>query len=408
MKTLVYGMQSSGASFVTWTLAQAPGTIAVIDLFCREEAPSLDEEAAKYNVIVKCVVNTKIPLERQIELFRPDRLLLVTRNIDDLRTSLSSKPYRDLGGPLAEKLAIYEDVLRRGLHQFDSVISYERVAARPSEIRRTVEQVVEYSKAHSPWCRKFHHHKWGVGGLRDTSRSTQHDGECPTGNLTVCLLNWKRPENLRRILDALARQTVRPKIFLWNNSPEPFRHEAIDWQIDSSCNLICSPRWWMAAHAETEFVASLDDDLIPADDRVFEDALQLAAGQPDDRVIGPVGCLLPPGQPYFPHRDFVCPEQDQQVDLVKGRCLIVRTQRLRRALSLHDLAAEDPHCDDIVICGALARGRRLYHWVPGLFHGRMRGLEEGEVGLYALPGHAERRDAARRRWLVGTPPARTD
>lgn len=98
MKTLVYGMQSSGASFVAFCLAQKPNTIAVVDLFCREEAPTLDGEADGCDVVLKCVVNTIVPFQKQLERFRPDRVLLVTRNVDDVAASLGAKPYRDLGG----------------------------------------------------------------------------------------------------------------------------------------------------------------------------------------------------------------------------------------------------------------------------------------------------------------------
>ncbi len=179
MKTLVYSIQSGGASFVTWGLAQRPDTIAVIDLFCREEAPCLDVEAAEYDVILKCVVNTKVPLERQIESFRPDRLVLVTRNIGDLTRSLTTKLYRDLGGSLEAKLAIYHDVLLRGLPLFDEVVSYERFAAHVPENRRTLREIVEFGKSQSAWCRKFYGHKWGLGALRESIPSPDEGEDRP-------------------------------------------------------------------------------------------------------------------------------------------------------------------------------------------------------------------------------------
>ena len=224
-------------------------------------------------------------------------------------------------------------------------------------------------------------------------------------SLTICLLNWKREKNLRRILDALKSQTIRPTIFLWNNSPKPFRHEAVDWLVESSQNRQCLPRWWMAGFAETEFVASLDDDLIMTDDRVFEDAIRLAREQPEDRAIGPVGAILPPEKPFFPHKHLECPARDWPVDLVKGRCLIVRTEVLRRTLSLAAVTKEDGSCDDIVVCGALAAGRRLHHLVPSVFHRRFKNLAAGKEALAARPDHYPRREAARRRWLMGSVPA---
>ena len=97
---------------------------------------------------------------------------------------------------------------------------------------------------------------------------------------------------------------------------------------------------------------------------------------------------------------FICP-----VDLVKGRCLIVRSDVLRRTLSLDMFSKEDASCDDIAICGALAAGRRLRHLVPSIFHRRFKNLAVGKEALAARPDHYSRREAARRRWLMGSVPA---
>jgi hypothetical protein len=140
---------SLGASLVTRGLGQRPGTIAVIDLFCWEEASCLDKEAAEYDVILKYVVNTKVLLDRQIEHFRPDRLVPVTRNIDDLTRSLTTKLDRDLGGSLETKVTIYQNLLLRGLSLFDEVVSYERFAAHAPEIGRTSREVVEFGNSWS-------------------------------------------------------------------------------------------------------------------------------------------------------------------------------------------------------------------------------------------------------------------
>ena len=222
-------------------------------------------------------------------------------------------------------------------------------------------------------------------------------------SLTVCLLNFKRPDNLRRILDRLAEQTIceQMSIFLWNNATAPFRHPAVDWQVDSSRNAVCPPRWWMAVHAETEFVATLDDDLIPADERVFADALDVAQGPRPTCAIGPFGVILQPGRPYFPHVDVRCPPQDTPVDLILGRCLIARTAALRTALRLGDLVGgeDDGVGDDIAVCGALAAGRRGRHLVPGRLAARFEELPAAGEALERHPEHPRRREATRRRWF---------
>lgn len=166
MKTLVVGMQSSGASFVTFCLAQGPDTVAVVDLHCRERVPDLDAELAGADLVLKCTITAAVPLAEQVERFRPDRLVLVTRNIDDIRKSLSGKPWRDEAGTLDAKCDVYRDLLLRHLDWFDEVICYERFARTPPAITRSPDAVRRFNAARSAWCRETFGRKWGFGALR--------------------------------------------------------------------------------------------------------------------------------------------------------------------------------------------------------------------------------------------------
>lgn len=59
----------------------------------------------------------------------------------------------------------------------------------------------------------------GAGPSPSQSLPSQLADATPAGpSFTVLLLHYKRDENIRRILDCLQRQSVRPRIFLWNNS----------------------------------------------------------------------------------------------------------------------------------------------------------------------------------------------
>ena len=93
--------------------------------------------------------------------------------------------------------------------------------------------------------------------------------------------------------DYYCAQSVGVSLFLWNNSGTPFRDDRIAWQVDSSLNRFCWPRWLAASLAATEFVCVMDDDLIPVDDDVFRDALSWLATHGDrDTIIGPQGLVL--------------------------------------------------------------------------------------------------------------------
>jgi hypothetical protein len=145
-------------------------------------------------------------------------------------------------------------------------------------------------------------------------------------SLTVCLLNWRRPQNVKRLLDALERQVPRPEIFLWNNGGALW-HPAVDWQVNSSRNALCWPRWSMAIHARTEFVCSLDDDLLPRDAKLLADALAFARRSPG--IIGAAGVAMRAGGGYGNGKHFNRPRLTRQVDVVKGRLLMLPAEALR-------------------------------------------------------------------------------
>jgi hypothetical protein len=167
MKTLLVGMQSSGASFVTFCLAQAPRTIAVVDLWCDFVAPPLIQESARFDIILKATITANIPLERHLQSLKPDRFILVTRNVDEIRQSLVRKPWRDSGGLLEVKLRIYEDILLRKVHWFDQVIAYERVARTPPPLHRSREDIRRFNCEHSVWCKEAFEKQWGFGAYRE-------------------------------------------------------------------------------------------------------------------------------------------------------------------------------------------------------------------------------------------------
>jgi hypothetical protein len=211
-------------------------------------------------------------------------------------------------------------------------------------------------------------------------------------DLTLLLLNWRRPENLERVLQSIDRQTIRPKIFLWNNGVH-FKHPLIDWQVSSSQNKRCWPRWFMGAMAETNYVCSLDDDFAFGDERVLEDLMQyLESLDNPDRAVGAAGVILDPRLPYGRCRHIDRPPQvDTSVDIVKGKLLACMTSALKSTAILGAVRE-----DDIAISGMLARGRPQFHRVAGLFCNRMVWLPEMGLGMCQEPEHQKLREEARR------------
>jgi hypothetical protein len=123
-------------------------------------------------------------------------------------------------------------------------------------------------------------------------------------SLTVILTNYKRPENVRRLIKALSQQTVKPTLFVWDNSSEQDCDDPrIDWLIRSSQNAKCSPRWWMASHANTDFVLIHDDDLLPSHPMVLGHTLD-AAIKIAPFAVGAAGVIVDSGSIEV----MVCPE----------------------------------------------------------------------------------------------------
>lgn len=86
--------------------------------------------------------------------------------------------------------------------------------------------------------------------------------------ISACLLNWKRPDNLRANLDQLARNPLVDEAIVWNNNAgEPFAHE---WAtvINSSADLGLHTRFATAALARNPAVLIFDDDLALPDDTI--------------------------------------------------------------------------------------------------------------------------------------------
>lgn len=225
-----------------------------------------------------------------------------------------------------------------------------------------------------------------------------------SASLTICLLNYRRPRNVVQIVHALSTQNVAARLFLWDNAPvlqslanHALIAKSVDWYVRSNRNILCPPRWWMASQADTDYVMTLDDDLLPTDRRVLSDLLDAAAGEMPDRVIGPFGTVLT-GPNYFPHEDVHCPTRPRTVDVIKGRLMLVCTEGLRCHVRLGDLCGILGAEEDIAVCGALARSRRHRHLVPGGFRGRLKELP-APGALEKRPDHAARRNAARKHWF---------
>jgi hypothetical protein len=212
--------------------------------------------------------------------------------------------------------------------------------------------------------------------------------------VTVCLLNWKRPDSLRRTIISIENQSIRSTLFLWNNG-SPFVEPNIDWYLQSSSNKRCWPRWLMATCAKTEFVCTLDDDLRFADENVLADALDRFPGSEEACIIGADGVNLLPGMAYkhCEHLRLSDPPgpEDVRADLIKGKFMLMRTSALRERMIY---GTPNTLCeDDIIISASLSRRQRKQHLVLATIRDRFVHAIE-PYALCESEGHYDRRQEA--------------
>ncbi len=237
----------------------------------------------------------------------------------------------------------------------------------------------------------------------------------PQSSVTVVLLNWQRAENIMLLLNCLQQQTARPRVVVWDNGfgeegglkirpangpMMPIEaHPLVDLAVYSSRNLGCFPRWQLATHCQTEYVCSLDDDLMFKDPRVLADAVTAHRTLCPDGIVGMFGVRLQEGKTYKDARHYNGRvKHDTPVDIVKGRFMLFRREQLRDVPGAIPgvLQAED----DLYVSLSISRGKLGGHLLPGCLSGRWQQVGKEDARSNSLrPGHYKVRDKMVRRLL---------
>ncbi|MCK4283138.1 MAG: glycosyltransferase family 2 protein, partial [Candidatus Brocadiae bacterium] len=244
-----------------------------------------------------------------------------------------------------------------------------------------------------------------AAGSRGASRSAHGNGK-PL--VTVCLLNWQRPENIGRVLDSIAAQTVKAQVFLWNNGdPVQFSQNGgpqrpivenplVALEVQAGRNLGCFPRWWLASLAETDYVCSMDDDLTFKDKRVLEDAMAASGEECPDGIVGFFGWSQVEGKDYGRGRHHNGTHKGTRCDIIKGRFMLLRRALLAKVpLEIPLLAGIEGLShreDDVYLSLCISGGRKDHHLVPARLGHRWKELSQGGSSASSESGHYQRRD----------------
>ena len=197
-----------------------------------------------------------------------------------------------------------------------------------------------------------------------------------TGNGVLAVVtNYKRPENVGKIVAALRNQTVPPTVVVVDNAPAGLKSFCINaddvWRFTENHGPPC--RWAPALmDLDHKYTLFLDDDLLPGP-RAVEACLQ-AADELNDMfaTLGVIGRRFTRdtklGYGYRRHNVSRCIGRMRCVD-VTCRAHFIVTDRLVKTLDLRNaLFDQVEYCDidslrihdDILLCQSLQLGKRGY------------------------------------------------
>ena len=213
--------------------------------------------------------------------------------------------------------------------------------------------------------------------------------------VTALLLNWKRQDNIVKVIQSIKDQTVDIKIWLWNNNIEDKTIYNVDVQINSSENFKCWPRWLIGSMVDEGYIFTLDDDIMFNKTNVIENCLKYYKSidlKKEFPIIGYSGVVLDDEMGYWTSKHISNPIEDEdiKVDIVKGRFMFMD----KNILSKVGLENE-PTCEDIKISSY-----SNYKVLPSVIYNGLTNLEEGAEALHASPEQREKRDIATKKYFI--------
>ena len=155
--------------------------------------------------------------------------------------------------------------------------------------------------------------------------------------VTALLLNWKRQENIVKVIQSIRDQSIDIDIWLWNNNIEDKTSYDVDIQINSSNNFKCWPRWLVGSMVDEGFIFTLDDDIMFNKTDVIENCLKTYETIGTNKglpIIGYSGVVLNKEKDYWESKHINKPYDDTDiiVDVIKGRFMFMDNKILKNVL----------------------------------------------------------------------------
>ena len=188
--------------------------------------------------------------------------------------------------------------------------------------------------------------------------------------LRLVILNYKRPDNVKKIVFSLKK--IFPKITIINNNPEyslPYYGNGVD-VINNQRNFFCMERWIRCFEYPEEFKLIIDDDILPSPQLIKN---MLKSNLPITGIYGKRGVSFATS-----YNELEDAWSVGNVDFLVGSIILVKQSVLNEIQTDLEKMGYPERGDDIIVSYLI---KRTFQTSLKLTQGRFMFLPEGDVGL---------------------------
>ena len=198
--------------------------------------------------------------------------------------------------------------------------------------------------------------------------------------LRLVILNYKRPDNVKKIVFSLKK--IFPKITIINNNPEyslPYYGNGVD-VINNQRNFFCMERWIRCFEYPEEFKLIIDDDILPSPQLIKN---MLKSNLPITGVYGKRGVSFATS-----YNELEDAWSIGNVDFLVGSIILVKQSVLNEIQTDLEKMGYPERGDDIIVSYLI---KRTFQTSLKLTQGQFMFLPEGDVGLNKSKEHFTKR-----------------
>ena len=198
--------------------------------------------------------------------------------------------------------------------------------------------------------------------------------------LRLVILNYKRPDNVKKIVFSLKK--IFPKITIINNNPEyslPYYGNGVD-VINNQRNFFCMERWIRCFEYPEEFKLIIDDDILPSPQLIKN---MLKSNLPITGIYGKRGVSFATS-----YNELEDAWSIGNVDFLVGSIILVKQSVLNEIQTDLEKMGYPERGDDIIVSYLI---KRTFQTSLKLTQGQFMFLPEGDVGLNKSKEHFTKR-----------------